>query len=337
MCVNLVFHPLVFDTFLGKKRIVFNMAFSLHEYDQLKDLSHEAFIAATNRKKLYGIDSSERFVKLVQVPCGYCSECLNQKAKSTTFRIMKEVQEHVSNWFVTLTYNDENLPLNYSLVQDEISKFNKKLKVYLNRRGMKSDFRFYGVGEYGGETARPHYHVIYFGLELDDLKFYKKNEFGQILYNSPFLESVWNKGFVVVGEVDVATAAYVARYTEKKQLQTKEEKKKFEELGLVPEYSRQSMNPGIGANYLEKVVVSITNQCYNENVKDTSFSFPKYYMDKVKKIMEYSPELLAYEGYSNMLASDRYTKLILTYGEDCDKILREQEKEKRKMKRKRGN
>lgn len=337
MCVNLSFHPLVIDTITGKQRIVFNLFYELYEYDQLKDLSHEAFIAASHNKKIFHIDKTERFVKLVQVPCGYCSECLNQKAKSTTFRIMKEVQEHKFNWFVTLTYDDEHLPSNYSLVQDEISKFNKKLKVYLNRAGKKSDFRFYGVGEYGSQTARPHYHVIYFGLELDDLEFYSKNEYGQLLYNSKFLNDVWSKGHVVIGEVDVASAAYVARYTEKKQLQTKEQKKKFEELGLVPEYSRQSMNPGIGANYLKNIVVSIQNRCYNETIKDSSFSFPKYYMDKVKKLMEYDPMLLAYEEYTKMISNNRYSEIMLAYGSNYAEILRNEEKEKLKNKRKRGN
>lgn len=337
MCVNLTFHPLVKDTITGKQRIVFNLCYELVDYDKLKGLSHEAFIEASHNKKLFHIDKTERFVKLVQVPCGFCTECLNQKAKSTTFRIMKEVQEHDSNWFVTLTYDDEHVPSNFSLVEDEISKFNKKLKVYLKRAGLKSDFRFYGVGEYGGTTARPHYHIIYFGLELNDLKLYNKNEFGQLLYNSPFLESVWSKGFVVIGEVDIASAAYVARYTEKKQLLTKEEKKKFVDLGLVPEYSRQSMNPGIGANYLKNIVVSIHNQCYNENIKGTSFSFPKYYMDKVKKLLEYSPEALAIEARADLMLDNRVSNVILAYGDKYPDMIKFEEREKKKNKRKRGN
>lgn len=338
MCVNLCFYPLVKDTITGKQRVVFSSVFDLYEYDQLKNMSHDYFInTIVKSKRILGLASTERFVKLVQIPCGFCSECLNQKAKSTTYRIMKEVGEHESNWFVTLTYDDEHLPLNYSLVQDEISKFNKKLKVYLKRAGKKSDFRFYGVGEYGGETARPHYHIIYFGLELDDLKVYSKNDYGHLLFNSDFLTNVWSKGHVVIGEVDVATAAYVARYTEKKQLQSKEEKEKLKKLGFVPEYCRQSMNPGIGANFLNKIVVSIQNQCYNENIKGSSFSFPKYYMDKVKKILEFDPSLEAYNRRSNLLASDRYSRIMLAYGKDYASILRSMEKEKRKAKRKRGN
>jgi hypothetical protein len=338
MCVNLSFYPLVQDSITGKKRVVFKRSYDLNEYEQIKTLSHQAFIDS----KFYsagfsGISSTEHFLKLVQIPCGYCSECLNSKAKGITFRIMKEAAEHSSNWFVTLTYDDEHLPHNYSLVQDEISKFNKKLKVYLTRAGKKSDFRFYGVGEYGSTTARPHYHIIYFGLELDDLTLYSKNDYGQLLYNSDFLSNVWSKGHVVIGEVDVASAAYVARYTEKKQILSKEEKQKFIDLGLVPEYSRQSMNPGIGANYFNNVVVSIQNQCYNENIKGCSFSFPKYYMDKVKKMLEFSPELLAYEKRSQLLASDRYSKLLLAYGSNYSSIVAFEVKEKKSAKRKRGN
>lgn len=336
MCINFQFFPLVEDRDTLKRRVVFSCGYNLNEYEDLKDLSHDAFIKVSSKTRKY-FDKRERFIKLVQIPCGYCTECLNSKAKSLTFRIMKEAQIHNSNWFVTLTYDDDHLPKNYSLVQDEISKFNKKLKVYLSRAGKKSDFRFYGVGEYGSQTARPHYHIIYFGLELDDLKLYNKNNYGQLLYNSDFLSSVWSKGHVVIGEVDVASAAYVARYTEKKQILTKEEKEKFLSLGLVPEYSRQSMNPGIGAYFFQNVVVSILNGCYNENIKDTSFSFPKYYTDKAKKLLEYSPELLAYQKRNELAASSRYSSVLLAYGPNYQEILTSMDNQKKSLKKKRGN
>lgn len=323
MCLRPSFLPLVRDKKLNKQRISFDFPFnfSISNYLDFKDLNKELLnlkIDLLLGKRILSKD--EEFVKLVCVPCGQCPECFNNKAKSTTLRILKEAEEHEHSWFVTLTYNDETLPSNYSLVKDEISKFNKKLKVYLSRKGLKSDFRFYGVGEYGGQSARPHYHVIYFGLELDDLKFYKTNEYGQALYTSDFFEHVWSKGFCVIGELDSASAAYVARYTEKKQLQTKSEKEKMIELGFIPEFSVQSMNPGIGSNYLQKVVVSIVNGCYNTSVKGFNYNFPKYYTDKVKRLLEYTPELLAYQNYCDLGLNSSLSGKLLYYGDDLRTI-----------------
>ena len=96
------------------------------------------------------------FVKFVNVPCGCCSECLKDRSRQWALRILKEAEQYQNNYFITLTYNDDNLPQDRNLVKSEISDFNKKLKVYLNRKGLESDFRFYGVGEYGSQTARPH-------------------------------------------------------------------------------------------------------------------------------------------------------------------------------------
>ena len=48
-----------------------------------------------------------------------------------------------------------------------------------------------------------HYHVIYFNLKLDDLVFYKAGKNGDLLFNSPFIDRVWKKGFCVIGAVDI--------------------------------------------------------------------------------------------------------------------------------------
>jgi hypothetical protein len=86
----------------------------------------------------------------------------------------------------------------------------------------------YAAGEYGDQTKRPHYHAIIYGLELDDLVFYKKMALESAnlyynYYNSESLQSCWRDkdgndiGFVVVGKVTWETCAYVARYIMKKQ------------------------------------------------------------------------------------------------------------------------
>lgn len=66
------------------------------------------------------------------------------------------------------------------------------------------------------KNFRPHYHVIFFNLLLNDLVPF---QYGQsVYYRSEFLEKYWKNGFVVVGEVTFNSAGYVARYTMKKPI-----------------------------------------------------------------------------------------------------------------------
>lgn len=332
ICLKVSFVPMFkdIDSFdENKRKLVFQFnaphLFNFDTYDDLQTVTRDFKLFLTSikgRKDLKHLScyTLDDFIKIVPVPCGKCPECMNNRAKEIMFRIMQESKEHKSNYFITLTYNDDNLPLNGSLVKDEISKFNKKLKVYLNRKGLKSDFRFYGVGEYGSKGLRPHYHVIYFGLELDDLEFYSTTENGDILYTSKFLESVWSNGFVTIGEVTPQSAAYVARYTEKKKLLTKEEKKLFLDAGFVPEFSCQSMRPGIGANFYQKSVVSFLKGCYTFNVKGTSFQLPKYYRDKLKKDTDIDDDILAeYQKFLDSSFSASLSGQVLYFGKKLKK------------------
>ena len=172
MCVNLSQFPLV-ELEDGKKKVLFNYGVVIENRDftPFNDLildwncaiagmipvKHPYFNRAV---KEYGI---KKFINYTAVPCGKCEECLKARARGWAFRILQEASQYENNFFITFTYDDEHLPkrlhnkvLAASLVKDEISKFNKALKTYLKRKGLESGFRFYGVGEYGSSTFRPH-------------------------------------------------------------------------------------------------------------------------------------------------------------------------------------
>nr|WEW54385.1 MAG: replication initiation protein [Microvirus Sku121] len=290
MCRSTLKYPLILDKFDGKKRIMFNMPI---QFTDRWSVEKEAMYLRELRKALKGLSNFQTFnkelenldvevIKITSVPCGICDECLKARAKDWSTRIIMESKLYKSNYFVTLTYDDEHLP-GINLVKDEISKFNKKLKVYLQRAGKPSNFRFYGVGEYGSHSARPHYHVIYFNLELDDLKFYKSTENGDLLYTSKFMEDCWSKGFVVIGDVTPYSADYVSRYVDKKRLLTPSQKEELKAKGIEPEFSVMSRRPGIGAyayDYMKELMLN------NENVplpKGLNSNVPLYYSKKFKE------------------------------------------------------
>lgn len=131
--------------------------------------------------------------------------------------------------FLTLTYNDENLPINEfgepTLVKKDWQDFMKRLRFHFSDLRL----RFFSVGEYGSTYGRPHYHAIIFNLpfskDLDSV-----------------ISRIWNKGFVKVGDVNPKSIRYVAGYMEKIN------PKKYE--NRENEFRLMSRKPAIGSQIL---------------------------------------------------------------------------------------
>jgi len=152
--------------------------------------------------------------------------------------------------FVTLTYDDAHLYEIWqekgcsTLVREHPQLFMKRL-----RKKLGDGIRFYGCGEYGETTRRPHYHILLFNRDFDDKKFYKKAPRGENLYTSALLEELWPFGFNVIGDVSFDSCAYVARYVTKKLTG---EDTEWHYGGRLPEFPMMSRRPGIGSGYFEK-------------------------------------------------------------------------------------
>lgn len=195
------------------------------------------------------VDKDSRIIK---IPCGKCQECKMAYAKQWSNRCMLELKYHKSSYFVTFTYDDEHLPKSEkgvpTLKKSDMVKFFKDLRAYLDYRD-KPKISFFMAGEYGSMLFRPHYHAIIFGLELDDLQFYKRSDLQDTYFTSPTLDKLWSKGFVIVGEVTPQSCSYVARYCSKKI----HDRAQYEELGIVPEYTNMSRRPSIGLKAISDI------------------------------------------------------------------------------------
>lgn len=161
---------------------------------------------------------------------------------------------HESNIFVTLTYDNDHLPADRSLVYRDYQLFMKKLK---KKFGGKQ-IRFYMAGEYGEQFGRPHYHACFFGFDLPD-KVLWKMERENPLYTSEILTKVWGKGFTSIGGVTFQSAAYVARYIMKKvtgDLAADHYEWMDPETGEFhqrrPEFTNMSRRPGVGSGWFQK-------------------------------------------------------------------------------------
>lgn len=179
----------------------------------------------------------------VELPCGRCIGCRLERSRQWAVRCMHEAKLHAENCFITLTYNDESLPIDGSLHVEDWQKFIKRL-----RKRIGSQIRYFHCGEYGERLSRPHYHACLFGYRFPDLIPWQQE--GEITtYRSLLLEELWSFGFSTVGDVTFESAAYVARYITKKQTGDQAEE---HYQGLKPEYITMSRRPGIGSGFYEK-------------------------------------------------------------------------------------
>lgn len=195
----------------------------------------------------------------LMLPCGKCAGCKLERSRVWAMRLMHENKMHQESCFVTWTYNNECLPHVGTLVPQHLQAVHKRLhNRLLDQRGY--GIRYYGAGEYGDKNKRPHYHSLIFGFRPNDGKYYSENERGEPIFDSDFLNDVWQyKGAARFGDVTFDSAAYVARYCVKKVDGKKRDEGHYlvyDADGVlherVPEFAQMSRRPGIGATYFEK-------------------------------------------------------------------------------------
>ncbi|AXH78180.1 MAG: replication initiator protein [Microviridae sp.] len=222
----------------------------------------------------------------IKLPCGQCIGCRISKRDAWAFRCYAESKFHAENSFVTLTYDDENLPSDCGLHYSHIQLFHKRLRQRLG------SFRFFVCGEYGDDTKRPHYHGLYFGLSFPDAvkcnSLYSQSD----IYTSEILSKLWGKGFCSIGAVTFESARYCAVYTTKKvngDLAEARYSRVIAETGeivqVAPEFGRMSLKPGIGYDWLVKYAPEVLTHggVFIGNRKQ---AVPRYYMDKLALLSE---------------------------------------------------
>lgn len=236
--------------------------------------------------KKYAYDDRE-----LNIPCGKCTGCRLNRSRIWAIRCVHEASLHPENCFITLTYNDENLPHDLSLNKAHHQKFMKRLRKYI---GGEKRIKYFHAGEYGSKGQRPHYHTILFNYDFKDKELLSERN-GNLLYTSPLLSKIWDKGFVTIGDVTFESAAYVARYCLKKINEVDPNHRDYEryidqysrinqETGeinfVLPEYSTQSN--GIGKEWMKKYQSDLRKGFITIN--GVKVDIPRYYLDKLEEI-----------------------------------------------------
>lgn len=236
--------------------------------------------------------------EIVPIPCGKCIGCRLEKARQWAVRCVHEAQMYNQNCFITLTYNNKNLPKDRNIEKRALQLFFKKLRKHINTQ----EIRYYACGEYGDKMGRPHYHACIFNYDFPDKKLlhgaqrrFNKGYFQQTndhdLFTSATLDKIWAKGYATIGELTFQSAGYVARYVTKK---ITGEKAKNHYLGRTPEFALMSRGNkkngkgGIGKPWLLKYFTDVYPKDFF-TINGVKNKPPRYYDDLLKKI---DPDLL---------------------------------------------
>lgn len=325
--------------------------YPLHAFDTgfLEDSGkHHYKIVSGDKEWIYQPKSKDskdyyqdlKITKYIEIPCGRCIGCRLTYSKEWATRCMLEAKEYKHNYFITLTYSPEKVPINeklgnLTLKPKDLQDFLKRLRKYYEQHFNHQSIRFYACGEYGSTTQRPHYHILGFNLPIFDIIPLKRTKTNDQLYYSPTVEKIWGKGNVWIGEVNWNTCAYVARYIMKKQ-KGPEAKQYYEENGEVPEFVRMSRRAGIGQKYFEDNYKQIYNcdeiliQKRNKKGKiEVQSVKPARYYDKLYDQLEPENMLLIKEARQKQaienekLRQQRSTKTRLEYLEQKEERLKQ--------------
>ena len=180
------------------------------------------------RPLIFSILGSQRDAKY-QIPCGKCNGCKADSAQDWGVRIFHESMVHERSAMLTLTYDNDHLPIDGNLDKKHVQDFMKRLrKLY--------KVRYVATGEYGDKTKRPHYHVALFG---EDFMGGGTRPDTNGMYSNPELDRVWSMGAATAIPITPASAFYVAGYVNKK-------------IGDPDTFALQSRKPPIGRPWLDR-------------------------------------------------------------------------------------
>lgn len=233
-----------------------------------------------------------------QVPCGKCPKCSSRRVSSWSFRLLQEMKISDSARFITLTYDDKHLVRTRmtdapTIRKKEVQDFMKRLRKAQDKKypGQKP-IKYFAVGEYGGDTERPHYHIIMFNHKLE------------------LIQTAWNKGHVHYDPVNEATIGYTLKYISKRSKVPYGEWDERE-----PTFAL--MSKGLGLSYITPEMITwhkadLLNRMYCNIPDGKKIGMPRYYK---KKIYDETEEQLA--GHHTR------QKMLIEQGKEMEKIGRD--------------
>jgi hypothetical protein len=214
----------------------------------------------------------------IWVPCQKCLGCREIQQQELAIRATHEARYYEDKHFLTLTYDDKNLP--DGLRKPDMQKFWKRLRQTLSRANQQwratipirahSPIKHLTCGEYGDRTKRPHYHAAVLGLAINDLKRWDITN-----STSDTISEIWGNGIVTISELTEDRIKYVAGYVLKKAGYQKQIYCTPD--GEILQEPYRDMSKGMGKRWINDFQQDLRNGYINH--KGAKHSIPRYYRD----------------------------------------------------------
>jgi hypothetical protein len=232
---------------------------------------------------------------------------MHNRRTQWTFRLSQEAKHSYTTYFITLTYNEDNLHTQdiefdfgngtqistiNRLDKPDVQRFLKRIRYY-QEQVTKRKIRFYCVGEYGRKSFRPHYHIIIFNLDHNLVS---------------IIARIWKLGMVKVDQLTPARIHYITKY------HVNPRKQEFKDMGIYPEFTlmskgnRKEGKVGIGYQYISEAMIKHHREHGKPIVKHDGYDLPmpRYYKNRIWN----EAELEAMTEESRSRADDLYWKEI---------------------------
>lgn len=226
----------------------------------------------------YSLKTGDTIPLFIPASCGKCFECLKSKSSVISSRCALDATfTGFDSYFITLTYNDENLPL-HGVNKRDIQLFFKKFRnLFRKNFGYSPLFTWYCASEYGSKFHRPHYHLIINGFDISVFgtqSFFKFQSFLEKCWSTAYYKS--SLGFVYLKSISSLKGFdYVSKYVYKGS---------YVPHGMNSTFYLSSHLPAIGSLYcvdfsfLENLPQYDVSIRYHFDIRNVSL--PKYYFDK---------------------------------------------------------
>ena len=203
------------------------------------------------------------------VPCGHCLDCLNKRQNEWYVRFwceerfQKLVNPNSITIFLTLTYNETNLPQSREIALNDFRAFIKKI----SRRQGNKRVRFYAVTENGTLRGRLHWHVLLFGFDPTVI----------LKPLNKYFDDVWKKGFNSAEYCTPRVFTYVSKYVTK-DLDTLKQDDSWKTISVC------SKRPSLGMMFFS--VDKWRNYLHNTQdfrimIDGYAYSLPRYFREKL--------------------------------------------------------
>lgn len=235
--------------------------------------------------------NSASWKEYIQVPCGWCLNCRIDKRNALEDRCNYEYLLNGKGAFVTLTYDDDSVkhlvrqdalgrPI-LSLCRDDYRNFIKRLRSKIHYNNLyktgyvDKTFKYLVVGEYGGQFKRPHFHVLFFGLDY--------------AHCDKLIQDCWQHGITDCGQIKQGGIRYVLKYLDK-QIHSEDAKIAYDYNNIERPFSFHSINLGVGL-YKDNIdFIKNNNYCYKTKHNKLR-PIPAYYRNKL--FGHYIPDTMA--------------------------------------------